>query len=83
MSRVLIAALLFAGLPDETDLPPAIAPAEFPALFTAVKPYPAEFRWRDEIRWAGTIHEARVRAAREGKPILAWQSADSPPLGST
>lgn len=83
MARILIAAVLLAGVPDETDLPASLAPADFPKLFETVKPYAGEWRWRDEIRWAGTIHEARARAAREDKPILAWQSADSPPLGST
>ena len=83
MARFLIAALLLAGAIDERDLPAPLASSDFPKLFETVKPYPGEWRWRDEIRWAGTIHEARARAAREDKPILAWQSADSPPLGST
>ena len=83
MSRFLIAVALCTGMADETDLPSPMSAAEFPGLFAAVKPYAGEWRWRDEIRWAGTIHEARVRAAREDKPILAWQAADSPPLGST
>ena len=83
MSRFLVAVALCAGLADDKDLPPAIGAADFPSLFATVKPYAGEWRWRDEIAWAGTIHEARARAAREDKPILAWQSADSPPLGST
>ena len=86
MVRLLLAACAAAvcvGARDEGDLPPPIAPADFPKLFETVKPYPGEWRWRDEIPWVVTIHEARARAAREDKPILAWQSADSPPLGST
>lgn len=84
-----VAAVLAVGLgsagagADETDLPPPIPSEKFKSTFEMVKPPPGEFRWRDEIAWAGTIHEARERAAREDKPILAWQSANSPALGST
>jgi hypothetical protein len=85
MARIALAlaAAALVGAGSDDDLPPPIAPADFEELFRTVKPYPKEWRWRDEIPWAGTIHEARVRAAREDKPILAWQSADSPPLGGT
>jgi hypothetical protein len=68
---------------DDRDLPPPIPQEKFAGYLALVKPYAGEFRWRDEIAWAGTIHEARERAAREDKPILAWQSANSPSLGST
>jgi len=68
---------------EDEDLPPPIAAEKFAGAFETVKPYPGEWRWREEIPWVGTIHEARVRAAKENKPILAWKSADSPPLGST
>lgn len=68
---------------DDQDLPPPIPTEKFPSYFEMVKPSREEFRWRDEIAWAGTIHEARERASREDKPILAWQAANSPPLGST
>jgi RNA polymerase sigma factor (sigma-70 family) len=68
---------------EDDDLPPPITAEKFAACFETVKPYPGEWRWREEIPWVGTIHEARARAAKENKPILAWKSADSPPLGST
>lgn len=67
----------------EEDLPPPIPAEKFSPYFEAVKPYAGEWRWRDEIPWVGTIHEARSRAAKEDKPILAWMSANSPPLGAT
>ena len=67
----------------DEDLLPRIAPGDFDRHFVAIKPYPGEWRWREDIPWAGTIHEARARAAKEDKPILAWQSINSPPLGST
>jgi RNA polymerase sigma factor (sigma-70 family) len=68
---------------EDDDLPPPIPADKFAGYFEAVKPYPGEWRWREEIPWVGTIHEARARAAKENKPILAWKSADSPVLGST
>lgn len=68
---------------DDEELPPPLTMEQFPRLFDAVKPYAGEWRWREDIPWVGTIHEARLRAAKEDKPILAWQSANSPPLGST
>lgn len=75
---------LFQGeLYAEEDPLPLLAPEDFDRHFAAIKPYPGEWRWREDIPWAGTIHEARARAAKEDKPILAWQSANSPPLGST
>ena len=68
---------------DDEDLPPALQEEQFSRYFEAVKPYEGEWRWREEIAWVGTIHEARARAAQENKPILAWMSANSPPLGAT
>ena len=34
----------------------------------------------DKIAWLTTIHDARVKAAKEGKPILLWEM-DGHPLG--
>ncbi len=70
-----------AGAP--ADLPPPIPVEKLETYLALVEPLPREWRWRDEIPWVGTIHEARERAAREDKPILVWQAADSPCLGST
>jgi RNA polymerase sigma factor (sigma-70 family) len=67
----------------DEDMPAPLAVEKFSTCFEAVKPYKDEWRWHDDIPWVGTIHEARARAAREDKPILAFQSADSPPLGAT
>lgn len=80
--RILLAVVFLCPAQDN-DLPPPIPVEKFQTYFGMIKPYPGEFRWRDEIAWAGTIHEARERAAREDKPILVWQSANSPCLGST
>ena len=85
LAKPIAAALMvFAIAPGGDEELPAPIPAEkFAKTFEAVKPYRGEWRWREEIPWVGTIHEARARAAKEDKPILAWQSANSPPLGST
>ena len=80
---VLAAAAVGGAGGDGEDLPPPLKDDQFAAHFKMVRPYAGEWRWREDIPWVGTIHEARLRAAAENKPILAWQSADSPPLGST
>jgi RNA polymerase sigma factor (sigma-70 family) len=68
---------------EDEDLPPPLSVEKFSKHFEAVKPYKDEWRWYEDIPWVGTIHEARARAAREDKPILAFMSANSPPLGAT
>lgn len=50
------------------------------ALRNLIRPQKGESRWR-EIDWLTSIHEARVKAAAEGKPILLWSAGGAPPLG--
>ena len=56
-------------------------PAEqFGPLRQLIRPQEGESRWR-EIDWLTSLHEARVQAAAEGKPILLWSGGGAPPLG--
>ncbi|MGL4554736.1 MAG: hypothetical protein ACRC33_26515 [Gemmataceae bacterium] len=64
-----------------TLLAPAAEPAPFAGLREAVCPATGEDRW-DEVRWGTDIWEARVRAAKLGKPIFLWEM-DGHPLGCT
>ncbi len=49
------------------------------ALQKVIRPCEGEDAF-DKIAWLTTIHEARVKAAKEGKPILLWEM-DGHPLG--
>lgn len=59
----------------------AAEPDRFRGLRDAVKPAAGEDRWA-AIPWGTNLWEARVKAAREGKPILLWEM-DGHPLGCT
>ena len=57
-------------------------PAEsFDKLHALVAPDAGEDQWA-RIPWRTSLWEARVEAAREGKPILLWEM-DGHPLGCT
>ena len=57
-----------------------LVPEQFGKLRYLIRPQPGESRWRD-VAWLTSLHEARVRAAAEGKPILLWSGGGAPPLG--
>lgn len=57
-----------------------ITAQNFAALQKLIRPQQGESRWRD-IPWLTSLHEARVRAAAEGKPILLWSGGGAPPTG--
>lgn len=48
-------------------------------LLREIRPQPGEDRF-DSIPWHISLHEARVKAAKDGKPILLWEM-DGHPLG--
>jgi hypothetical protein len=56
-----------------------LSAAEFDKLLTAVRPAAGEDDF-DKIPWRTSIWDARVKAAKEGKPILLWEM-DGHPLG--
>jgi hypothetical protein len=58
----------------------AIPLEDFDRLRQLIRPQEGESRWR-EIEWLTSLHEARVKAASEGKPILVWSGGGAPPLG--
>ena len=53
---------------------------QFDLLRKLVNPQDGESNWR-AIDWLTSLHEARVKAAAEGKPILLWSGGGAPPLG--
>ncbi len=61
------------------QFPTSMADHEFEAIRTAVRPAPGEDPI-DEIPWQISLWDARVLAAKDGKPILLWEM-DGHPLG--
>ena len=53
---------------------------EFEALHKMVRPRPGETRW-SELPWLTDLHEARRKAAREGKLMIVWIAGGGQPLG--
>src|SRR5262245_687929 len=53
---------------------------QFGRLRELIRPQKGESNWR-QIDWLTSLHEARVKAAAEGKPILLWSGGGAPPLG--
>jgi hypothetical protein len=80
--RIILAALLLAGLAQSRPEVPKIASEDFARLQNAIRPEPGESPWR-EIAWMTSIRGARQKAAAEGKPILVFTAADGSPLGRT
>lgn len=82
LSLCAILVLCSAGLRADDAEPPAPDERDFDRLFAAIKPQPGESPWR-EIEWLTDVHDARVKAAAEGKPLLIFTAADGSSLART
>lgn len=78
VSGVALAALAFLARPTATAAEPP-SDAEFAKVRAAVLPADGEDEFA-KIPWLTSIWDARVKAAKEGKPILLWEM-DGHPLG--
>ncbi|MBM4068313.1 MAG: hypothetical protein FJ271_05135 [Planctomycetes bacterium] len=78
-NRWLAAAFLLAAAPA-LPAQSALEPDSFDRLRTLIRPQDGESRWR-KVDWLTSLHEARVKAAVEGKPIILWSGGGAPPLG--
>ena len=67
------------GSSDAKDAAGGLSPEQFDKLRTLIKPLPGGF---DDLAWMTDLHEARTKAAAEGKPLLVWVG-DGHPLGWT
>ena len=65
---------------SRAEEPKPVSPEHFDKLHKMIKPQQGESRFL-EIPWLLSIHEARVQAAKEGKPILVWSGAGGAPIG--
>jgi hypothetical protein len=61
--------------------PNAIPADQFLSLHKQIKPQPGESRWM-EIPWLIDIHEARKKAAAEGKPMLVLSGGGATGIGA-
>ncbi len=70
--------------PAKPGKPAAVDPLsaeQFAKTLALIKPQPGESKWT-EIPWLLSVHDARVKAAAEGKPIFIWSSGGALPLGT-
>ena len=82
-SRKFLLATLTAGLLAATAgaaEPKPIPPEQFDAISKLIKPQPGELLFQ-QIPWLLSVHDARVKAAAEGKPLLIWSGSGGAPLG--
>ena len=79
----LLAVALLPAPQQEEERPATIPAKDFQKYRDMIRPYPGEYRWREEIPWLISLGEARRKAAAEGKPLFIWASANSHPLGMT
>ena len=66
------------GKPAAVD---SLSAEQFAKTLALIKPQPGESKWT-EIPWLLSVHDARVKAAAEGKPIFIWSSGGALPLGT-
>jgi hypothetical protein len=79
--KLLVAiAVLGLGVARAADGPKPIPPDQFDKILKLIKPQAGELRFQ-QIPWLLSVHEARKKAAAEGKPILIWSGSGGAPLG--
>ena len=59
----------------------ALTATTFAQYQKQIKPQPGESRWMD-VPWFIDLHEARQKAAAEGKPLFIYASGGSVSIGS-
>ncbi len=79
-SKTWIAALLLMAAAPAARAQDRVPLDQFDSLRNLIRPHEGESNWR-QIAWLTSLHEARVKAAAEGKPILLWSGGGAPPLG--
>jgi hypothetical protein len=80
--------LLAVSLLIEAIAPAQPAPADvklndetFAQLHKQIRPQPGESRWL-EIPWLIDVHEARQKAAAEGKPLFVYSGGGATGIGA-
>jgi hypothetical protein len=76
----LLSGLLLAAVSPSLEAEPNVGAASFAALHRQIKPQAGESRWM-EIPWLIDLHEARQKAAAEGKPIFVMSGGGATAIG--
>lgn len=85
LAAVFLAASLLAGAssPPDDQLPPPIAPEKFDRLHQMLLPSTDELADFWDLPWEVGVQDARIKAAAQDKPILAYFGANGSVLGAT
>jgi hypothetical protein len=83
MTRIAAAAILLAPALQADPLPPPIPAEKFDRLHRMLLPSGDELAGFWDLPWEITIQEARIKAAAQDKPILAYFGANGSVLGAT
>jgi len=83
MTRIAAAALVLSLAGQADPLPPPIPAEKFERLHKMLLPSGDELAGFWELPWEITIQEARIKAAAQDKPILAYFGANGSVLGAT
>src|SRR5262249_56615699 len=83
LARVLLAAGLLIGGASLSSAPAQIDlnGETFAQLRKQIRPQPGESRWM-EIPWLIDVHEARKKAAAEGKPLFVYSGGGASGIGA-
>ena len=76
----LFSCLALAGLSAPAPAGQELGPESFARLHRQIKPQPGESRWM-EIPWLIDLHQARQRAAAEGKPLFVLSGGGATAIG--
>lgn len=76
----LLSGLVLAALSLPAQSAEQLDPASFERLHKQIKPQPGESRWM-EIPWLIDLHEARRKAAAEGKPLFVMSGGGATAIG--
>jgi hypothetical protein len=75
--RVWIAVIPLVAATPAIHAQDGIPADQFAKLRALIRPHAGESKWRD-VGWLTSLHDARVKAAAEGKPILLWSGGGAP-----
>ena len=75
LSCLVTAVLAAPALPEQK-----VSPEHFAALHRQIKPQPGESRGMD-VPWLIDLHEARQKAAEQGKPIFVLSGGGATGIG--
>ena len=83
MTRIAAAAIVLSLAGQADPLPPPIPAAKFERLHKMLLPSSDELADFWDLPWEVNVQEARLKAAAQDKPVLAYFGANGSVLGAT